>query len=405
MVSTGCKGLWDEAPRQIHRCFPDPEMKPDCRMSRCWPRSQQQTRTHRLHRRWKFGAASGWGSPRFLWYPGQPSIPGILACLASLQMPSTPHPLSQAQDQHQPLGSPCVSQKRCPFTWASEAAPMHSPARSSHEQWVQNRNSSRWQPCPTIVTDPHELLPPCPSPQPADPESHPPGRRDLSPGPLCQHPLLQCLFCPLHFHHLVLDRFLLQLWSWPWTRTDRLICTSGSRTEEGGGEWNAYSILRHFQEILHTHLYTHLFCCQNLTTRWPEFNYKASGYLPGNLENTVYSRRSSTWIKWEFQVWGLPICATLILVWRNKYTCDSFYLEDWTSGMKTKRIKMAVGECALVWIKPICNQSHKNPRWKRMRLPRWVQNLVLAWFYLPSSIVCRIVCPWLDVTLEKISAG
>ena len=280
----------------------------------------------------------------------------------------------------------------------------HTPARSGHEQWVQNRNSSRWQPCPTTVNDPHELLPPCPSPQPADPESHPPGRHDLSPGPLCQHPLLQCLFCPLHFDHLVLDRFLLQLWSWPWTRTDRLIFTSGSRTEEGGGEWNAYSILRHLPEILHTHLYTHLFCCQNLTTHWPEFNYKASGYLPGNLENTVYSRRPSTWIKWEFQVWGLPICATLILVWRNKYTCDSFYLEDWTSGMKTKRIKMAVGECALVWIKPISNQSHKNPRWKCIRLPCWVQNLVLAWFYLPLSIVCRIVCPWLDVMLEKISA-
>ena len=169
------------------------------------------------------------------WHPGLPHL--------SPNAQHTAPTVSQPQGQHQPLGSPCTSQKRCPFTWATEAAPMRSPARTGHEQWVQNRNSSRWQPCPTTVTDPHVLLPPHPSPQPADPESHPPGRCVLSSGQLCHHPLLQCLFCPLHLHYLILDHFLLQLWSWPWTRTDRLIFISGSRTEE---EWGGNEMLTPF---------------------------------------------------------------------------------------------------------------------------------------------------------------
>lgn len=201
-----------------------------------------------------------------------PSL-AFLACLASLQMPSTRHPLAVSSLRASTsLWEPLWVRRGAHSLWTSEAAPMRSPVGSGHGQWVQrNRNSSRWQPCPTTVTDPHELLPPCPSPQPADPESHPPASVIWawvsSATTLCFN-ACSALCCSLPCS----SRFLLQLRSWPWTRTDRLIFTSSSRTEEGG-----VKCLLHFKTLSgnFTHTYTHLFC-QNLTTHWPEFNYKAS---------------------------------------------------------------------------------------------------------------------------------
>ena len=317
-------------------------------MSRCWPRSQQQTRTHRLHRRWKFRAASGWGSHRPLCCPGQLSTPGILACLTSLQMPSTPHPLCPSLRASTSLWGALVQVRRGAH---SPGQPKQLPCAPLPGQVMSNGYKTE-----TALGG-----------SPAQPLS-------LTP---------MCFFLPTPPHNLQTQRATLQgdvFWAQVSSATTlcfnacSALCTfitlfliifycscghglgpgltdsSSSQAvgqRKSGGEMKC---LLHFKTLSGNFTHTLIHKPILLPSHWPEFNYKASGYLPGNLENTVYSRMPSTWIKWEFQVWGLPICATLIIVWRNKCTCDSFCLEDWTSGMKTKRIKMAVGEYALVRI-------------------------------------------------------
>ena len=47
IASTGHTGLWDEALRQSHRCFPDCDIEANCRMPHMGSRGQQQTRSYR----------------------------------------------------------------------------------------------------------------------------------------------------------------------------------------------------------------------------------------------------------------------------------------------------------------------------------------------------------------------